>query len=83
MYSASEHKSWLENRVQTALNTYMETGSASAGYDVMRYAKKGYYSIKDYCKKDAATEMFAWYPMPMGFAILRLAKSGKLYFSGV
>ena len=66
-----------EKLVNAALATFNETGGLSGGYDILRYAAKGVLKTT----ADVSTEEFInWYPLNMGYVILRLAKAGKLEY---
>jgi hypothetical protein len=71
---------WEENKhrfVTSALEDYHTNPNSSRGYDILRYAAKG---VID-CTEDVSPQMFLdWYPLNMGYVILRLAKAGKLFY---
>lgn len=66
-----------EKLVKAALAKCQETDGLEGGYDVLRYAAKG---VLKTSAGVSAEEFINWYPLNMGFVILRLAKAGKLEY---
>lgn len=63
--------------VKHALAKFKETDGLECGYDILRYAAKGVLTTS----AEVSTEEFInWYPLHMGYVILRLAKAGKLEY---
>ena len=67
-----------EKLVNAALAKFNETDGLSGGYDILRYAGKG---VLKTTADVSAEEFINWYPLNMGYVILRLAKAGKLKFA--
>lgn len=66
-----------EKLVKAALEKCKESNGFEGAYDVLRYAAKGVIKTSE----GVSTEEFMnWYPLNMGFVILRLAKAGKLEY---
>ena len=66
-----------EKLANAALVKYKNENCGSAGYDILRYAAKGILTTG----ADVSAEEFVnWYPLNMGYVILRLAKAGKLEY---
>jgi hypothetical protein len=66
-----------ETLVKKVLAEYQETGSVSAGYNILRYAVKGNIQTTENCYPQ---EPINWYSMNTNHTILRLAQEGKLEF---
>lgn len=68
-----------EKKVKTALLKYQisKGQDVNAGYNIMRYAKLGYLKITS---NDLPQTFIQWYPLEMGYMILRLAKAGHLVY---
>lgn len=66
-----------EELVNAALAKCKETNGLSGGYDILRYAAKG---VLKTSADVSAEEFINWYPLNMGYVILRLAKAGKLEY---
>lgn len=68
-----------EKKVKLALLKYQVSKGqdVNAGFNVMRYAKKGYLKV---VSNDLPQAFVQWYPLEMGYLILRLAKEGKLVY---
>ena len=63
--------------VKHALTKFNETNGLECGYDILRYAAKGVLKTS----ADVSAEEFVnWFPLNMGYVILRLAKAGKLEY---
>jgi hypothetical protein len=66
-----------KEKVNAALAAYQDTGDTSAGWNVLRYAKLGLITIDEL---DFDLIFMEWYPANPDFLILRMAKTGKLYY---
>jgi hypothetical protein len=69
----------MQELVEDALSTLAKNPhDATAGYSVIRYAQQGL--LKTSAGVDA--NIFVnWYPLNLGFVILRLAQQGKLEYA--
>jgi hypothetical protein len=63
--------------VNSALAKFKETNGLECGYDILRYAAKGVLKTSAEVSTD---EFVNWYPLNMGYVILRLAKAGNLEY---
>ena len=72
----------MMNLAKQALENYAKDNyNHNAGYDVIRYYKKGLYSVKNECVIEAYNMAFEWYPRNLMYIVLRMAKKEMLEVS--
>jgi hypothetical protein len=71
-----EHKKQL---VEAAIAKYAATGCCSAGFNILRYARKHAVKVDN---STSANVFIAAYPVPSDYIILTLAKQGKISYAG-
>ena len=72
----------MMNLAKQALEDYAKDNyNHNAGYDVIRYYKKGLYNVKIENLLEAMKMAFDWHPRNLMYIVLRLAKKEMLEIS--
>ena len=80
MYNKSEDK-MIENATNALENYALDNFDHVAGNNVIRYYKKGLYSVKNECVIEAYNMAFEWYPRNLMYIVLRMAMKEMLEVS--